>query len=490
MIRAFVSSTYRDLKDHRAHVIRRLRKSGVFVDPMEDWTAATDEPKDLSQDRVKGCDVCILLVGFRRGHVPGGQGPSITQMEFQEALKQRIEVLAFMADEEADWPAGAFSELDDEMKRWRSDLREHHDVERFTPAPESIDVQSALFRWWDKAKDAGERTALDLPADGGAFPLEIRACSNSEGVLIAWRTLEPIAGCQGFALHRRTLGEAAVTEDIVATGLGFSPAGVGRHAPSTVWPIQNFRWTDYPSGQTAPDRAAAPEVRYRVSAMLGETGNLRESETISSGWTRWVSRRTGQTPGLRAYFNPGTGWSAGLARAHAKKEPGDLSLLGGELRRRLLDLLGTARRLEQRVYVAVSALDDGEVIAALKALGPRLYILLGPVGAAVCDELLAGSVNLYHRVLKPPRRASNNFAVFCDRWGAPVQVWTGSGAWTSRALCLRSNHAILADSAELALAYRDRWDVLRDAGGACTRRLLQASSRPAQVTLGGASITL
>jgi hypothetical protein len=34
--RAFVSSTYIDLKDHRAHVIRELRRSGFSVDPMED----------------------------------------------------------------------------------------------------------------------------------------------------------------------------------------------------------------------------------------------------------------------------------------------------------------------------------------------------------------------------------------------------------------------------------------------------------------------
>ena len=35
MTRAFVSSTYRDLKDHRAYVIDRLRRGGIIVDPME-----------------------------------------------------------------------------------------------------------------------------------------------------------------------------------------------------------------------------------------------------------------------------------------------------------------------------------------------------------------------------------------------------------------------------------------------------------------------
>jgi hypothetical protein len=79
MIRAFVSSTYRDLKDHRAYVIERLAHGGILVDPMEKWTAASDEPKMLSQERVKDCQLCVLLVGFRRGHVPEGGSRSITQ---------------------------------------------------------------------------------------------------------------------------------------------------------------------------------------------------------------------------------------------------------------------------------------------------------------------------------------------------------------------------------------------------------------------------
>jgi hypothetical protein len=53
--KAFVSSTFEDLKDHRAHVIHSLRRAGFWVDPMEDWTADSDEPKQFSQDRLTGC---------------------------------------------------------------------------------------------------------------------------------------------------------------------------------------------------------------------------------------------------------------------------------------------------------------------------------------------------------------------------------------------------------------------------------------------------
>ena len=72
--KAFVSSTYEDLKDHRAHVINALRKAGIFVDPMEDWTSSNDEPKAFSTKRLEGCDLCILPVAFRRGMRSGRGG--------------------------------------------------------------------------------------------------------------------------------------------------------------------------------------------------------------------------------------------------------------------------------------------------------------------------------------------------------------------------------------------------------------------------------
>jgi hypothetical protein len=44
-----------DLKDHRPHGIKALGKAGIFVDPMEELDCS-EEPKHISQDRLKGCD--------------------------------------------------------------------------------------------------------------------------------------------------------------------------------------------------------------------------------------------------------------------------------------------------------------------------------------------------------------------------------------------------------------------------------------------------
>ena len=146
--KAFVSSTFKDLKDHRHHVITSLRSAGFFVDPMEDWSAASDEPKQFSQDRIKDCDLCVLLVGFRRGHVPNGETLSITQLEHQTAVDSGIDVLVFMLKEEAPWPR-EFDELDKDpaIRRWRGELIEHKGVGFFDLEPSSIEIAPALTRW-------------------------------------------------------------------------------------------------------------------------------------------------------------------------------------------------------------------------------------------------------------------------------------------------------------------------------------------------------
>ena len=100
-LRAFVSSTYVDLREHRAFVIDQLRKAGLAVDPMEVWTADSDEPKVFSQQRIEGCDLCVLLVAFRRGCVPPGETRSITQLEYERACQLGLEMLVFLLDDDA-----------------------------------------------------------------------------------------------------------------------------------------------------------------------------------------------------------------------------------------------------------------------------------------------------------------------------------------------------------------------------------------------------
>jgi energy-coupling factor transporter ATP-binding protein EcfA2 len=173
--RAFVSSTFVDLKNHRAHVIRSLRRAGFFVDPMEDWTADNDEPKKFSQQRLDGCHLCILLVAFRRGTVPDGETLSITQLEHAAAVNQGIDILPFMLDENAPW-VHKFYELDrdPEIKAWRVELGKRHGVEYFGLDPTSIDMTGALGRWLANRSggenNQGEIGRLAWPESKSPYP--------------------------------------------------------------------------------------------------------------------------------------------------------------------------------------------------------------------------------------------------------------------------------------------------------------------------------
>jgi uncharacterized protein YegP (UPF0339 family) len=156
--KAFVSSTFVDLKEHRAYVIDALRKAGFFVDPMEAWTADSDEPKTFSQARVVGCDLCVLIVGFRRGYVPDNEIYSITQLEYRAARKRGIDVLVFVLDEESPWPR-KYGDLDKdpELRNWRKELQKDHGVQFFGLEPSSIKIADALSRWLVKQNE--QRTA-------------------------------------------------------------------------------------------------------------------------------------------------------------------------------------------------------------------------------------------------------------------------------------------------------------------------------------------
>ena len=485
MVQAFVSSTYSDLKDHRAYVIDRLARGGIFVDPMEKWTAASDEPKTLSQDRVRDCDFCVLLVGFRRGHIPDGETHSITQLEFLAAKKRGIQVLVFMASEEADWPADALADLrdDPEIVRWRALLKEHNVVGFFTRRPESIDVDSAVSRWYLERLPARQKTGTDLDAVSDTASIDIRAYSNSDGVLIVWRMAQPIEGCLGFSVHRRVLGDAGVTDEVVGNRLNFpgSQQSFAKPTPSTSAPIQNFRWAERLDRQQ--------EVRYRVVPVMGPREALSEAtdQHAGSGWTRWLSPRTGLQPGCRAYFNraaaSGTQLTASMAidtkdpmLRKLRRDGAAQRALGAGLRDELLTLLTGARLAGQRVYAALADLDDPDLVGGLKGLRDNLYLLLSPAqgrrgpnndsakttSATLRSELRYAGVHVYEQALRKNGSALSNFVVFCDKLGTPMSLWTGSAAWTTRALCVRSNSGILIESPALVRAYLDLWDALRD----------------------------
>lgn len=120
-MRIFVSSSFEDLKEHRAAVIRVLRQLGHEVLAMEDLTAASAAPLSKVLDMVDRSEAYVGVFAWRYGYVPGQGGTvapvqvpqvkgatvgetSITHYEYLRALERNLPVMAFLLDEQCPWP--------------------------------------------------------------------------------------------------------------------------------------------------------------------------------------------------------------------------------------------------------------------------------------------------------------------------------------------------------------------------------------------------
>ena len=124
-MRIFVSSSFEDLKEHRAAAIRVLRQLGHEVLAMEDIVAASAAPLGKVLDMVDRSEAYVGVFAWRYGFVPGraatavpvpGQQPlqtvpgavpgetSITHYEYLRAVQRKLPIMAFLLDEHCPWP--------------------------------------------------------------------------------------------------------------------------------------------------------------------------------------------------------------------------------------------------------------------------------------------------------------------------------------------------------------------------------------------------
>jgi hypothetical protein len=106
-VKVYLSSTFRDLQQHRAAVDQTLRKMGHDVIGMEQYAAEGSRPVDRCKRDVKIADAYVLILGWRYGYVPKEDNPSqlsITELEYEHAIECKKTVLAFLVDPQAPWP--------------------------------------------------------------------------------------------------------------------------------------------------------------------------------------------------------------------------------------------------------------------------------------------------------------------------------------------------------------------------------------------------
>jgi tetratricopeptide (TPR) repeat protein len=102
-MKAFISSTSIDLKEHRRAAAEAIERLGQEVGKMEVFGARPDEPTVACLRVVESCDLYVGIFAHRYGHIPSDTSISITEQEFDRAILCNKAVFCFLVDEDYAW---------------------------------------------------------------------------------------------------------------------------------------------------------------------------------------------------------------------------------------------------------------------------------------------------------------------------------------------------------------------------------------------------
>ena len=98
--RVMISSTARDLPEHRREVMDACLRQSFFPVMMEHLPASDDDAIQESMQMVDEAQIYLGILAFRYGYVPKGHDISITGMEYNRAGERGIPRLMFVMHED------------------------------------------------------------------------------------------------------------------------------------------------------------------------------------------------------------------------------------------------------------------------------------------------------------------------------------------------------------------------------------------------------
>lgn len=115
--RVFVSYTGKDLEGHADAVASVVRKLQWVAIDHKDWSPNDRPSVSECKKNVESCQILVVLIAHRYGWVPsteeGGDGrKSITWLEYEHARAKGLEVIPFIVEEDAPWPADLIEALE------------------------------------------------------------------------------------------------------------------------------------------------------------------------------------------------------------------------------------------------------------------------------------------------------------------------------------------------------------------------------------------
>ena len=162
MPRAYISSTFRDLQQHRQIANLVVKRFGYEDVTMEYYVAEDERPLDRCLADVAACDLYIGIFAWRYGYVPEGEQFSITELEYRRAVEKKKPRLLFVIDEEAEWPM-KFVDVDrTKVTAFHERLRKDRVVSAFS-TPDTLEgrLSAALEQ---RSGTALRAKGIDVPA--------------------------------------------------------------------------------------------------------------------------------------------------------------------------------------------------------------------------------------------------------------------------------------------------------------------------------------
>lgn len=117
-----LSSTFRDLKQHREAVLDAMSKLGLSPLAMENDSARPEDLIESSLSLIRAADAYIGIIGYRYGQVPecpirNPRHLSITELEYEEATKKGLPICIFVMSKNHLVPMGEVGVGEERQRR-------------------------------------------------------------------------------------------------------------------------------------------------------------------------------------------------------------------------------------------------------------------------------------------------------------------------------------------------------------------------------------
>lgn len=144
----FISSTFLDLKEERKKVWDTLEKFDVIVKGMEQFGARKTTPLATCISEVEQSDIYVGIIGMRYGSEEPSSSKSYSQLEYEKAVEQNLEILIYLIDEENANVTPKLIQYDkiQKLNNFKTILRDKHTIDTFSNPQDLITKLQRKFK--------------------------------------------------------------------------------------------------------------------------------------------------------------------------------------------------------------------------------------------------------------------------------------------------------------------------------------------------------